>query len=405
MLLSYAKRHIVTIGVSLVGITGIWIADSRWVDLVWMFLVIVTWMVSGSRAAPRLENSGPKAQSSESLKSVGASLQSISDETGEISGHYIADVNGELGQIKTLVADTVKLLTSSFMDLEQLSRCEQELVLTVVQRMSAMMSDKDGVAIDIQAVINDASRVMTFLIDVIVDMSKVSVQLVGKIDDISAKTEVIFELLGGIKSLADQTNLLALNASIEAARAGEAGRGFSVVASEVRTLAQRSKDFNEQIVSHMKSAQSTIDDATKIIGGIAFNDMSVAIETKGNVDEMLGKLAAMNEMLSANLQEISRFNEKINESVGTALRSLQFEDIVRQLVEHSQAALDELQTVVAQGYDLSGLNSEDSSSLNQYAAKLSDICNRLEQARVRMIEARNRPVHQASMDAGSIELF
>src|SRR3546814_20416939 len=88
---------------------------------------------------------------------------------------------------------------------------------------------------------------MSGLADALGQVSRQSVTTVGQIDEMVKHLDAIFDLLGDVKTIADQTNLLALNAAIEAARAGEAGRGFAVVAEEVRSVAESSTNFNEQI--------------------------------------------------------------------------------------------------------------------------------------------------------------
>ena len=255
-------------------------------------------------------------------------------------------MHGELDQIQGLVADAVVSLHSSFTGLETLSHSEQEMVMSLIKQTTATVTSAEGESHDVHGVIQEASQVMEYFINLIVDMSKGSIQLVEKIDDISTQADEIFKLLGGIKSIADQTNLLALNASIEAARAGDAGRGFAVVASEVRQLALHSNSFNKQIVDYMQSTKASIVEANHIVGDIASRDMSRAITAKGDVDEMLKALGSFNRQITEHLDEISDFTNQIKGNVTVAVRSLQFEDIVRQAVLQTQANLEGLKSLM-----------------------------------------------------------
>ena len=101
----------------------------------------------------------------------------------------------------------------------------------------------------------NTSQVMAQVVDNVVANSKLGMELVEMTDDIAKHTKKVQSILSEIGAIAKQTNLLALNAAIEAARAGEAGRGFAVVADEVRDLSARTTQFSQQINALMQTMQ------------------------------------------------------------------------------------------------------------------------------------------------------
>ena len=116
--------------------------------------------------------------------------------------------------------------------------------------------------------------------------------------DLSNSAQKIGEVVGLIYDIAEQTNLLALNATIEAARAGEAGKGFAVVASEVKNLASQTAKATEEVSEQITAMQAVTGETVK------------AIEEIGGVISSLGKtatsIASAVEEQSASTQEISR---------------------------------------------------------------------------------------------------
>jgi hypothetical protein len=134
--------------------------------------------------------------------------------------------------------------------------------------------------------------------------------------------------------------------------------------------------------------------------------MSRAITAKGEVDEMLKALGDFNRRISGNLDDIGNFTNQIEENVMLAVRSLQFEDIVRQAVLQTQDNLIGLKSIIETTCsDLVELSHEGDEGDCDYAGRLVEIRNRLRESKEKLIQQQHKPVHQTTMAEGSIELF
>jgi methyl-accepting chemotaxis protein len=225
-----------------------------------------------------------------------------------------------------------------------------------------------------------------------VEMSASSMELLERVTQIYNSVPQVMKALKDIDSIADQTNLLALNAAIEAARAGEHGRGFAVVADEVRSLSNRSSEFSDAIQGQLKNMTQQIEALTTEVGELASYDVSYVIDAKKEINDALLSIITKAESdaeVTSGLEETAR---QLEESLTSAIRGLQFGDINGQNLEFTAESL---------AFVRDHIERLDFENIDQIAQEIHEY---LESMKSRKTSSHN-PVSATSMDAGDIDLF
>ncbi|OYW33799.1 MAG: chemotaxis protein [Methyloversatilis sp. 12-65-5] len=297
----------------------------------------------------------------------------------------------ELSRVQTLLHEAINGLTASFHSMQ---------AETTDQRTTALaLTSGDGNGqFDFESFVEETSGTMQRVVDSVVQNSKLGMELVELTEGIARETESVRSLLGEIGGISKQTNLLALNAAIEAARAGEAGRGFAVVADEVRTLSSRTSEFSQQIVTLVDRVQANVKLTEHALANLAGQDMTFALESKQRVESVVRGLETLHQRRQRSIETLGESVERVDGAVATAVTSLQFQDMTSQLIGHVQRRIGNVDDVMKAMHDMSAA-AVLGQDMTAHARRVDEATGRLRAA------DNNNPVAQSAFREGEIELF
>ena len=316
-----------------------------------------------------------------------------------VAKEQVSEIKLGAERVQNLQNEGIGKIFESFKSLESETHVQNDLMLGMIGRLSGKNVEKERMG-DIYSEME--ILIQTFMSS-IEKMSVKSNDVVASLNILSEKITAIEKLLDEVDGISSQTNLLALNAAIEAARAGEVGRGFSVVADEVRNLSQRSNEFSYLIRQEFNEASDAMDRAGEQIGAMASMDIDMSLNSQERIEKMMQEINDFNVELENALRSAASSSENVSRQVGEAVRTMQYEDMTTQLlaeINDRVAVVNELMSGMYGNIDYMVRNQGEKNKDN-VEQSLFSYKDDIETIRARL----RKKVTQENLSVGEVDLF
>jgi len=337
------------VSASLVGVVGYRLRDhARQAEIDLVPATPVSMQDELEALLPKAETPDPMPQVDEILHSMASEqqqrhLEQLLRRWVDVAQRYgdatmslrkqIHDVTAQVDQAATTIAN-------SFQAVIQKATIQARQAMELLEGTQGAATD--GTPQSLKDFIRVSDERLTRMADEVVRVADLSITMVSELDAVQKRTQAIDGFLMDVEKLADQTNLLALNADIEATHAGEHGRGFSIVAQEVRRLSQRSHEFSDRIRHHLHEVRESLNKTYGDMRNLSVADAKHALKIKDEVIQLTRSLDGKNREVAHTVSSINAISREISQDVQNVVMSLQFHDITSQQLNGMLEPLDEL---------------------------------------------------------------
>lgn len=265
------------------------------------------------------------------VQALHGSLQMASSEAAPL---WKRQINGVRKQAEVAIGELI----------QRFSGLVSKLDAAVAASSGSAMSAGKG---SVDVVLRDSQLQLTQVLDGMSGALADKNLVLAQIRELASYADDLRGMATSVQQVADQTNLLALNAAIEAARAGEAGRGFAVVADEVRKLSTASGDTGKKIAEKAKLVSDAILVSARMVESSTNRDIESFKVSEASIQGVLGDFTQLLDGLARSNAELRHQAEGIQREIAESLPHLQFQDRIDQVLAHVCDSLDEFGQRVA----------------------------------------------------------
>jgi len=302
------------------------------------------------------------------LGDIGRALSIMQDKLKDVIGNFQHNAENIDNHAKNLssfsqdISATSENVASAIADVADGASIQFEKLTTIktvihqfaddLNNMDQSVTGVNGSADLIMRMAKDNSIEMEQMIQSFEKLNQTFLELINRVNALGGNISSVQEMTELIHSIADQTNLLALNAAIEAARAGEAGKGFSVVANEIRTLAEKSKDSSERIDS--------------IIKGVSLDTKNMV----GTAEEVNKDLLQQKEQLGSTIHSFEEILKAVESMIPEIIKT---KDASVKIQNEKEIILEELENTSAISEDVAASAEEISASAEEMSSATIEV--------------------------------